>query len=395
MTLVFDAATTIGVDGRAKRTAALFLALAVSTFSLARAVQPPAVADRVLPNLDSRVAVLAASERPEQVLLGVERLGSSLASPLRVRFNPLSGGLRVLSNQAGALSSPSTAEHEVTSRAFLAEHHAVLALDRKHVEQLTLARKYSGFNESITHLRFDQIVDGIPVFGADVRVHFDDLGRIVWLTSSAVPVASPIAEPSVSAATAAELAATNIRPELRYRAQIRRPSAGAARTTLFEKGGFRRELESSLVLFPVVGGATLAWKVEVEPEGFPQAYVVLIDAKSGAILWRHNRVDYAQGVGNVLQSDATMAIDPRRADEHPSGDAASGPSDPPNGCPPVNNLNNRGPRQPVSRPSHGPLQYRAPGRQQWLFLSLDHRQPGCRGHSDERRVALRFRLQHR
>ena len=323
------------------RTITIFLTLALSSFSIVRAFQPPAAEESVLANLDSRVKVLAPSERPDSVHRGVERLESLLGAPIRVRFNPLSGGARLLAAQSGALSNPSTAEPEVISRAFLAEHHALLALDRKHLDQLVLAREYSGLNESIRHLRFDQIVEGIPVFGADVRVHLDDLGRIVWVTSGAMPVASPIAEPLFSAARATELAAANIRPELGYRAQLRSPSTGAARSTLFERGAFRRELESSLVLFPVMGGATLAWKVEVEPEGFPQSYVVLVDADSGAILWRHNRIDYAQGVGNVLQSDATMAIDTRKPDEHPSGDAAPGPSDPPNGCPPVNNLNNR------------------------------------------------------
>jgi extracellular elastinolytic metalloproteinase len=264
-----------------------------------------------------------------------------LDSEVRVRFNPLSGGARLLASRSGVLSNPSDAGPEQIFRAFLAEHHEVLGLGRDDLDSLVLGRSYSGLNESITHLRFDQVVDDIPVFGADVRIHLNEVGQIVWLSSSAVPLAIPIANPQLSAVAAAQLAAANVRPALGYQAQIRASAIGPTRSTVFERGPFRRELESSLVLFPVAGGATLAWQVEVEPEGFPQSYVVLVDADSGAILWRHNRVNYAQGAGNVLQSDATMAIDPRKPDEHPAGDGASSASDPPNGCPPLNNLDNR------------------------------------------------------
>lgn len=327
-----------------RRTATLALigaAIAICSSSALRAVQPPVAAHRVLPNLDSRTAVLAKSERPRGVFRAIERLEAGLGSSLEVRFNPLSGGVRRLAGSSGFLSGPSSGEPEPIARAFLAEHHAILGLGQEQLDQLVLARSYSGLGEAITHLRFDQVVDGIPVFGADVRVHLDEAGRIVWLTSSAMPLTSPVSAPKLTAATAAELAAANVRPEVGYRARVRNPPVGPSGSTLFERGAFKRELESSLVLFPIVGGAKLAWKVEVEPKGFPQSYAVLVDAASGAILWRHNRVEYAEGVGNVLQSGATMALDPRMADEHPAGDSASGTDDPPNGCPPVNNVNNR------------------------------------------------------
>ena len=46
-----------------------------------------------------------------------------------------------------------------------------------------------------------------------------------------------------------------------------------------------------------------AWRVLVEPAGFPQAYDMLVDAGTGEVLYRHNRVYYADGVASVVQSD--------------------------------------------------------------------------------------------
>jgi Fungalysin metallopeptidase (M36) len=76
------------------------------------------------------------------------------------------------------------------------------------------------------------------------------------------------------------------------------------------------------------GGARLAWHVEIEPDGAPQFYDMLIDARTGELLLRRNRVLDADGTGRVVQSDATQALDPRRPDQMPAGAM---------GCPPPDN----------------------------------------------------------
>ena len=46
--------------------------------------------------------------------------------------------------------------------------------------------------------------------------------------------------------------------------------------------------------------ARLAWQVVLEPPGLPQKYEVLVDAVTREVLYRRNRVLYADGVGRVL-----------------------------------------------------------------------------------------------
>ena len=53
---------------------------------------------------------------------------------------------------------------------------------------------------------------------------------------------------------------------------------------------------------------------------------MLVDAQSGEILLRRNRVFYAQGTGRVIQSAATQLLDPRRPDEMPIGTGSCPPA---------------------------------------------------------------------
>ena len=102
----------------------------------------------------------------------------------------------------------------------------------------------------------------------------------------------------------------------------------------------RSDIPASLVWFPTPAGDRLAWRVRVEPEGFPQAYDILVDARDGSVLYRRNLVRYADGSGTVPQSDEGRQQDPRRLDE-PIGSNPAGPADPPNGCPPVGDYMSR------------------------------------------------------
>ena len=75
----------------------------------------------------------------------------------------------------------------------------------------------------------------------------------------------------------------------------------------------------SQVWFPIDGSVRLAWHVEIEPDGTPQFYDVVIDAQNGDLLLRRNRVKYDNGIGRVMQSADTQAADPRRPDAMPMG----------------------------------------------------------------------------
>jgi subtilase family serine protease len=92
--------------------------------------------------------------------------------------------------------------------------------------------------------------------------------------------------------------------------------------------GQARNQAPALVWFPIDGGLRLAWHVIVDPDAPDARYDVLIDAESGELLLRRNRVFSTEGTGRVIQSAATQLLDPRRPDPMPKSAT---------GCPPPMN----------------------------------------------------------
>ena len=179
-----------------------------------------------------------------------------------------------------------------------------LGLDDVDLESVRVLRDYVSGSTGLRHVTFAQSFDGIPVFGGTVTVHIDSTGEIVRVTSTAARGDGRQRNRVLTATDAATIASGDVNPE------------GAP---------FLRDVTASLVWFAIDGGLRLAWHVELEPEGPPQFYDVLIDAETGELLLRRNRVLDANGSGRVMQSTATLALDPRRPDQMPAGTAACPP----------------------------------------------------------------------
>lgn len=297
----------------------------------ALAVQQPAPDTGVLPDYDIRQEMEARAPLRPEAQAAVARLGALGTGEVYARYSPITGAVRLLTSARGPIASPTGLPPADAARSFLRENADLFGLDSQALATLDLAREYSGHNESISHVTYEQIHRGLRVFGAEVRIHVDDSGRVVMASSSAAPLADASTTPRLDAVTAARRAAENLRPDLSWQPVVTGSSREANGRTVFSPGPWRTAPAAELVLFPTAAGTRLAWQVTLEPQGFPQSYLVLIDAGDGTLLYRRNLVNYAEGVGNVLQSDATMADDPRRPDEAPKGSGSGN-------CPPIDNL---------------------------------------------------------
>jgi subtilase family serine protease len=248
----------------------------------------------------------------------------------RARVHGQSGGLRVL-DAPGVVIAPAAAPPAISAQLVsLADR---LGLAPEDLASLTLIRDYVSRSTGLRHLTFSQSFDGIPVFEGIISIHVDSQGRVVRVTSGAARATGRSADIVVAAEEAAVRAAADISPGQLFTAERRGTSQGRRRSSRFAPGPFRREVTSELLWLPMDGGLRLAWRVDIEPDGEPQRYDVLIDSQSGEVLLRRNRIRYAVGTGRVLQSTATQASDPRRPDEMPSGVG---------GCPPASNFELRG-----------------------------------------------------
>ncbi len=55
---------------------------------------------------------------------------------------------------------------------------------------LVKSREYRSRGEAVTHLVFDQAVDGLPVFGGRMQVQIGADGAVLGVAHTAIPVAS-------------------------------------------------------------------------------------------------------------------------------------------------------------------------------------------------------------
>jgi subtilisin-like proprotein convertase family protein len=130
--------------------------------------------------------------------------------------------------------------------------------------------------------RFEQRVQGLPVYNAEIAVTLQTSGEVTYVYStyqpglqlvSTMPVVAP-AEARLTAAAAFDL-----------------------------QGPYNHEL-ARLLVFPDKAGARLAYQVELSPiSGKNGAYEVIVDARSGAILQARDQAERATGTGMVFNPD--------------------------------------------------------------------------------------------
>jgi subtilase family serine protease len=305
----------------ALRLASLTLLLAaVGLVSPANAVRQQPPADRALPDFDIREGRAPQAASP-QAQAEIERATQN--GPRRARVHPFTSGVRILERPGVSVrpTAPAAALRNVV--ASLANR---LGLDDNDLGSLELLRDYVTQSNGLRTVTFAQTVDGIPVHEAVVTIHVDRSGDIVRVTSSAGRAAGRRGG-QIAVEQAVKAAAANVRPELPFAATR---TNGADGNAAFARGRFRRDLTASLTWLPVDGVLRLAWHVTIEPESDSELYDVLVDAATGEVLLRQNRVHFVDGAGRVMQSAAMNALDPRRLDPTPVGQPGTG-------CPPPTN----------------------------------------------------------
>lgn len=166
-----------------------------------------------------------------------------------------------------ALDSP-----ELTARAWLKRHGARFGITQ--VEVLELGRHVEA--QGIHHLTFQQLHQGIPVYGRTVQINMGLSGLPSMVLSSYAPhmenTVSVTALPMVSADEAKEIAERAV-------------TYGTARIG-----------EAKMHFYPAESPQRV-WQVMVWPDHVSAAWEVLLDADSGELIFLINRVRYGPGKG--------------------------------------------------------------------------------------------------
>ena len=206
------------------------------------------------------------------------------AGPVSVTWSHLWGTPKAV---YGTLSAPMEAS-EVSARQFLSSQAALLKVDAA----------LSGFSLASSRetpmgrvYAFTQKADGVPVYGGELKIHFNRDGQVVGLTNTAVPTAKlPAAVPSLKPEQAIQTAHGEIRPGLSDKEeQVEGPGPSA-----------------KLVIYGDTGTPTLAWEVMIHTPG--PAWQVFVHAQTGKALAPARDMNrYATGTGQVFLVNAIVA----------------------------------------------------------------------------------------
>ena len=275
------------------------------------------------PNPDFDIRSGRAPAAPSAGAAGEIGRRNAAGSAAIVRLHPHTGALRVVDAPGISVSPGATAAELLSTLGDLASR---LGLDDDDLSAVGIVRDYSSASTRLRHVTFAQSVDGLPVFGGIVTLHIAGDGAIVRVNSSAARGRGRSRGATMTASAAVVAAVADVSPNMPFAPA--RLDGGGASTARFARGRFPRDVVASLEWFPIDGGLRLAWHVELETVPLSQYYDLLIDASSGELLLRRNRVLDASGSGRVIQSDATHSLDPRQPDPMPSGSGS---------CPPPGN----------------------------------------------------------
>lgn len=241
----------------------LCLALALSLVATAAFAAPSATA---LKTFDARYSgdVGKAASTP-----AAERLDAALGAEGVVELDPTTETASVVADRSGSLTLPSALSAKRVALNYASDHESLFGLEGDELADLKLTRSYS--SNGITHLTWQQRVDDVAVYGADLRAAVADDGRL--MTIGGAPVADlpeSAGAPDVSAARAVSASLKGVE-------------------------GTERGADADLVLFPTDGGTTLGWRTTTFPSS-DQVIDAVVDADTGALLRRTNTVNQAGGL---------------------------------------------------------------------------------------------------
>jgi Zn-dependent metalloprotease len=210
---------------------------------------------RVAPRLEQGgLAQLDGVPAPRQALAALQARGDTQIDAV---FDPVTGVARfVTARQAEARLpyQPTSAElgkPEAIARGFLDQNRALFGL-RSAAEELRLLRFEPDQQLGFSHMRLNQVYQGLPVFGRQLMVHLDAEQRVVAVNGQFQPEIAVTTTPAITPEQAMATALANLRGEQLLPFEL-------AKIELYPLPE-----ETSLVIYvDQAGAATLTWQVTI------------------------------------------------------------------------------------------------------------------------------------
>jgi hypothetical protein len=262
---------------------ALLLAGLLPTQAHAAIKESPthAAVKRAVADYDSRNAITAAPPTASSLRATTTTPGAPAIRELQdqlgvqgvVDIDKSTGTPRRVAKLDGFLTGPSRKKPVDIALAYVRAHADLFGS----LSGLTLRQDYVDI-DGTHHLSFQQVADGVPVFGNGLKAHVTKDGRLVQVDGSPLRTLPATAGTTrLSAAGARAAAVKDVSGTSGAKV-----TSSSARSATFSDGG-----NAQLVWFQTVSGARLAWETVAVDEG----YVHVVDATSGDVLFRQSTVD--------------------------------------------------------------------------------------------------------
>lgn len=221
--------------------------------------RPSALQRKSLLALSIGLALAAqAHAAPKGQADAISRLSASTGYTAKVSINEATGAARFVSVAPGArLASPpivrsgnTDAARQANALQFLGNYAALFGISNPATELLTTrtTRDTLG-NTRVVH---QQVHEGVPVFGAELKSHFDAAGNLVVVNGTFVPEISVTTTPVRSAAEAGSAALVRVLADLSFKPAVT-PTALSSSLVIYREG----------LAKGVPGANHLAWRIEV------------------------------------------------------------------------------------------------------------------------------------
>jgi hypothetical protein len=195
-------------------------------------------------------------------------------------------GMSALASDA-ALTKPSKGSRAAILKQFLSGNSELVGVSSSEITGLETIADYSTLEGEIGYAILTQKIDGIPVFQGEVKAGFTRSGEIIRIINNLAPGLDGTATDSDfgSAEIAVSYAYGHINRKA-DRTDLNLDSAASTESRMvFGEGDAATTAEK--IFFPTEPGIVVAaWKVLIwQPTN---AYYVIVDSKTGTMLWRKN-----------------------------------------------------------------------------------------------------------
>ncbi len=166
------------------------------------------------------------------------------------------------------------------AESFLTQHATELGL-KEGTPLADLAFSYEKGTPSGAHLRYDQTVDGVPVYRAEVVVKVNTHGQVSSVQNNLYADLKVATKPTLDGAQALAIAKGVVNPT----------------------GRSLMEPKATLNVVVSRTGPRLAWLVQMPVEAPMGDWLVFVDATDGQVFGAEDRMTYADGTGRVFDPD--------------------------------------------------------------------------------------------